>query len=255
MALVSLLLGQPQKGTRVDRSVGGSTASIVLDATVSEDYSAPIEITTHPVEEGSDISDHVILRPQKLKIEGKITETPFDIGSQAAGVVSSVAASIGQSLGGALGGVLATAGAAKTLAGVLKPKSAAGTLNADGTFSAKDVPAESTRLRDAVTEFKNIRDAKVPVTIVTGLQQYTNYLLAGFEVKRGTDTGGSINVSLEFQELQIASSTTVKVEVPKNKNGLPTANQGKKKANPLEGEKAKKSSFLLQGIKGIGNLF
>lgn len=255
MALISLLLGQPQKGTRIDRSVGGATASIILDATVKEDYSAPVEVTTHPVEKGADIGDHVIIKPQKLRIEGKISETPFDVQSQVAGVVNTVASTIGQSLGGALGGIAATVGSAKTLAGVLKTKSAAGTTDQDGNFTARDIPGETSRLRDAITEFKNIRDAKQPVTIVTGLQQYTNYLLVGFDVSRGTDTGGSINVSLEFQELLVATSTTVKVEIPKIKSALATNNQGKKKANPLDGEKGKKASFLLQGAKSIGNLF
>lgn len=261
MALVSLLLGSPQKGTRVDRRVGNTRASIILDATIKEDFSAPVEITTHPVERRSDISDHVIKRPQKLRIEGIISETPFDVNAQIAGVTTTVASTIGQNLGGALGSVAANIGAnqARTLAGVLGSKSAVSvqSLNGQGEpigpATQREIPGNSSRLRDAITEFKNIRDACQPVTIITGLQQYENYLLAGFDVTRGSDSGGSISVTLEFQEMQIATSTTVKIEIPKKKSAIPTADQGKKNATPVKDQET--SSFLLKGFKGAGGLF
>lgn len=266
MAIVSLLLGQGQKGTRIDRFIRspgpvtadgqapGLTASIILDATISEDFDQPIEVTTHPVEKGVDISDHVILRPKTLKIEGKISETPFSTSAQIAGVATSVAAKIGQNLGGALGGAVGSFGISKTLAGVLKPKAASGTLDKNGKFTAKDTTSlggDNPRIRDAMTEFGLIRDGKQAITIVTGLQQYKDYILTKFKVSRDTSSGGSINVSLEFQELQIAESENVVVRIPAIRGALGNQNQGKKKADPLSGQTDNKASLLMQGARSL----
>lgn len=261
MALVSLLIGSPPKGTRIERRVGNTLAVLTLDTTTQEDFQVPIEVTNHPVEDRSDISDHIIIRPSKLVIKGIISETPFSVSDQIAGVATTVASTIGQNLGGALGGLAGAIGVgqARTLAGVLRPKSALTTTTFDedgnptGTTS-KEVPGGTTRLSDTITELMNIRKSAQMITIVTGLQQYRNYILAGITVGRTTNSGKSINVELTFQELQLASSTTTKVRIPKNKNGLPTNNQGKKNADAATGETEKKGSFLIQGLRGVGNL-
>ena len=122
MAIVELLLGSEQRGTRIERSVGGKTASISLDATVSESFAVPSRVTQHPVENAVDITDHVILAPRTLTITGKISETPFTVDGQTAGVATTVAAQIGSSLTNSFGGLAATIAATKTLAGVIKPQ-------------------------------------------------------------------------------------------------------------------------------------
>lgn len=225
MALVSLLLGLPQKGTRIARNLtkAGITASIFLDATVKEGFSAPSELTQHPIEDGSDIADHIIIRPQKLTIEGVISETPFSVSGQIAGIASTVASQIGQGVAGSIGGAIGAGVAAKTLAGVLQPKSVTGSTVVDEEAQFREengLPGENVRLRDAVTEFMNIRDGKIPLTIITGLRQYTDFVLIGFDVTRDQTTGQSLRVSLEFQQLLFATSRVEKVPVPKNKNAL-----------------------------------
>lgn len=257
MSTITALLGIPQKGTRIDRSMTsiGSTATIFLDATVKEMFDAPSEVTQHPVERGVDISDHIILRPQKLSISGKITETPFTQGGQIAGVVSSVAAKIGANLGGALGGVngsavggaAATVGASKTLAGVInQPKSVTGANINDpesGDRNYRDLPTENSRLRDAVAEFLNLRETRQAVTIITGLKQYKNFALTSFKVTRDQSTGQSITVDLEFQEIATAESASI--AIPKTPKGLPNNNQGKK--GGVEATPAQNKSVLAKG--------
>lgn len=255
MSIVELVLGSSQRGTRIDRKVGNKAASIALDATVYENFNAPLQVTSHPVELGTDISDHVILPPKTLRVEGKISETPFSVEGQVTGVVSSVASKVGNELAGGLGGLVTTVGAAKTLAGVIKKKSSAGTSTrvGSGTFTPGELPSQTTRLRDAINEFMLLRDAKQPITIVTGLMVYENYLLTAFEVSRGTDSGGSIDVKLEFIELLYATSESVQIAIPKIPSALQKSNQGRKNAVPLEGEQKKGASLLLQGIRGVGS--
>lgn len=252
MSLISVLVGSPVKGTRIDRSLTttGSTAMIFLDATLRENFDATTEVTQHPVEDGADISDHVILKPLKLTIDGVISETPFSIEGQKLGFATSVAASIGQSVGGAIGALAAGYGAAKSLAGVLQPKSITGGEVRDEEF--KNVPSENSRLRDAVNEFLNMRQSKQVVSIVTGLKQYKNMILVSFTVSRDQNTGQSINLHLEFQEIVLAESKTVKIAIPKIKSAIPKSEQGRKTPAEVTGQKGSIAKKLASQFFGGG---
>ncbi|MDD3310948.1 phage baseplate protein [Pseudodesulfovibrio sp.] len=50
---------------RPSRSIGG----IVLDVTVSEQHQDELEITSHPVEQGAEITDHAFAKPATVSIE------------------------------------------------------------------------------------------------------------------------------------------------------------------------------------------
>jgi hypothetical protein len=52
--------------------------AIVLDASISEQHSAEVEVTEHPVEKGANIADHLRPKPEVLTIEGLVTNTPLD---------------------------------------------------------------------------------------------------------------------------------------------------------------------------------
>lgn len=245
MSTVSILLGLPQKGTRIARNVTklGVTSAIFLDATLSENFTAEAEVTQHPVENGIDISDHIILKPKKLSIDGIISETPFSSDSQIAGLATSVAASIGQEIGGAYGGLAATLGInqTKTMAGLLTPKSVTGGTVRDTEGEFRDdtaIPSENSRLRDAMNEFELIRLDKQPLTIITGLKKYENYVLTSFQVRRDTKSGQSIQVHLELSEFQVASSQSVKIAVPKTKAAVKKVEQGRKNGQEVEQKKS-----------------
>lgn len=67
MALTELIFGKP---------VRGKIGTVTLDCTVSESHADEVEITNHPVESGSTISDHIRKQPLVLELEGIITNTP-----------------------------------------------------------------------------------------------------------------------------------------------------------------------------------
>lgn len=52
---------------------------VVFDATVREVHSQENQITDHPVESGSDITDHVIRRPERLQLQGIVSGTPINL--------------------------------------------------------------------------------------------------------------------------------------------------------------------------------
>lgn len=49
---------------------------LTLDASISETHSADADATDHPVEQGSNITDHIRPKPRTLSIEGIISNTP-----------------------------------------------------------------------------------------------------------------------------------------------------------------------------------
>lgn len=54
-----------------------SIEDLVLDAVLSEQHSSSAEVTQFPVETGTNISDHVRQQPDKLRIEGVVSNTPL----------------------------------------------------------------------------------------------------------------------------------------------------------------------------------
>jgi hypothetical protein len=243
MALVSLLLGQSQRGTRIARDLtkAGITSSIFLDATVQEEFDAPSEVTQYPVEAGVDISDHIILKSRKLSISGIVSETPYTIGAQVSGVASTVASRIGQSLGGAVGATFGAVGVGKaiTMAGLLTPKSVTNqTLVPDDeadTRSRNNLPGENLRLRDAIEEFMNLRESRQPVTIITGLKMYIDYAMMDCKISRDKNSGQSISVALTFMEIRVSKTELTQISVPAQKSGLNQKNSGHQSLLPPAG--------------------
>lgn len=58
---------------RKKRYIGG----VRLDAVIRESHSSPIRLTQNPVEKGADVTDHAIIEPKKLTIEGVVSDTPL----------------------------------------------------------------------------------------------------------------------------------------------------------------------------------
>lgn len=63
---------------------------VQCDASVSETHALEADITDHPVEKGSVISDNYRQRPKSVQIEGVITDTPIEASFPGATAVSSV---------------------------------------------------------------------------------------------------------------------------------------------------------------------
>lgn len=60
---------------RTNRNIGG----IQLDAVISESHSHTARVTNAPIEVGPDVSDHVIIEPSGLEINGVVSDTPLGL--------------------------------------------------------------------------------------------------------------------------------------------------------------------------------
>lgn len=58
-------------------------SSLTFDATISEDPNPEVLATDHPVEDGSEVTDHVQRLPVPFSCEVLVTESPFDTSTAA----------------------------------------------------------------------------------------------------------------------------------------------------------------------------
>lgn len=69
--------GEGPKGVTINYVAGSVMQELDIDATVSQQHSGENEITEHPVENGTNIVDHVRVKPDKLTIECWVSDTPI----------------------------------------------------------------------------------------------------------------------------------------------------------------------------------
>lgn len=63
----------------------GSYRELALDAALSQSHAVAVEVTKFPVEDGSTISDHAILKPDTYRVDGLVSNTPVVASDQMAG--------------------------------------------------------------------------------------------------------------------------------------------------------------------------
>lgn len=233
MSTIALFFKRPQP-TEIIATIAGALSPILLDATLKESFKAEAEVTQHPIEDGADVSDHVILKPTSLTISGIVTETPFE---GLPGLVKAAGASVGSLIGQALGPFGTAAGA---VAGGIGGKSLAGAITG----------STDRALSDYVTHFVAVRDARQPVDILTGLTRYTGYILSSFTCSRDQKTGGSITVDLEFKQRLLATSQVTQVAIPKVAGGLKASNKGNQSKESLPTDQNTRGSSLAKKLFG-----
>lgn len=92
MATVRQLIDQPRAPASILFNVVGhltnrprrvQIAALEVDATISEVHEAEAEATEHPVESGGVVSDHVILKPRRYRMEGMVSNAPVEFSAVA----------------------------------------------------------------------------------------------------------------------------------------------------------------------------
>jgi hypothetical protein len=180
----------------------GATLTVELDATPTQSWESPAEVTEHPVETGSAISDHVRPGNDTITIEGVITNSPVLVPStQMQGATRAP-------------GTLALPGGDRV-----------SVARWSGPFD---------RVTECRVLLRALVKAGLPATLTTGrrdgLRFDDNLALIRFRVDRDATTGDSINVSLDFRQLRIVS--TARAAVPAIRRMQVPANRGTAPAPP-----------------------
>lgn len=177
-----------------------------IDATRAEEHSFKAKATQHEVEDGSNISDHVINSGRTITIDGVISDDPITITAAAVGNLAGITGN----LVGGLGGAVATGAVAKL----------GSELISSGTKPSKD----------AVDIFEGIYVLKLPLMITTSIKTYTNMIMESLSFPRNSRNANSLEFKATFREIRIIESEVVEIPVSATKNdGVIKETKGGKK--------------------------
>lgn len=191
----------------------GNTLLVELDATPTQAWESTAEVTKHPVETGSAIGDHVKPANDTITVEGILTNTPVIV-------------------------------PATQMQGATR---APGTLDlpGGGSVSVQRWSGPFDRVSECRELLRSLVKAGLPATLSTGrregLRFDDNLVLVRFRVDRDATTGNSINVSLDFEQLRVVSTSRVAVpavrrlQVPESRGTAPPVPAGSAAYNYVVG--------------------
>ena len=232
----------------------GEGLLLTFDATTSETKDDSTDITDHPVEDGSDVTDNARDSPALLTIEAIVSETPnrqldddvsladveltihdresggtttfaLDIPSPPVQFSESVLIQAGI---GALKGALF--GAPKATA-IAPTKERTRTL----TASAFQQDSDRNRARDVYDKLLLLRSQHVTLDLIqTAYRDYTDMMVARVSQPRASGDGRSAKFQIDFKQITIATSQTVAAPKPAVTRGNTTQSKGSQGTKPAD---------------------
>ena len=203
------------------------------DATISETTEFRSEVTDHPIELGSTISDHVFIQPRRVRIEGDVTNAPLEIFGGVTGIAGSLAGIVG-------GGV------ADVVAGA-----ATGLLTGAGL---------SERRVEAYEQLRELFDTRRVITVVTGMDVFPNMVITSLTAPRDTRTGQKLRFTAELQQLTFVTTEAVSIDVedlppPEQDIAASGSNAGQQSTQAIDPTAGVTVDGLLDGVDQPGNPF
>jgi len=159
-----------------------------VDATIREGHDFTSQATKHGIEDGSEISDHIIKQPRTLTMTGIISDDPIDLAEVAIGNLAGIAGGIfGGISGAAITGLTAKVGSSLVANAERKP-----------TKSALEV-------------FEDIYELGIPVSIITGLRDYNNMVMENLSIPIESGRSNELRFTASFSQITIVTSEVVPV--------------------------------------------
>lgn len=220
---------------------------IRLDVDTSCTTSYTSTPTDHPIEAGSNVSDHVVDEPDEITIEGFISNEPLF--SNPRGIRGSyqstqlnlpkyerpIAPTPGAVLNAglnAIGDLLADAPPAQIA------------LKFPTAFNA---PSETEEALDT------LRLGHVLCQVLTSTRRHDNMIITSFEQVKSAADGTGATYSINLRKITIVESLAVAAPVlPEEPRGMPAGSQGTKAVKEVEDEQAAKETIAHQLIYGGG---
>jgi len=204
---------------------------IVLDATITEGHNSTLDVTSLPIEDGFDITDHAQIKPRELTLEAVISDTPITLLGSLGGLAAG-------GVGWAVGASGATVGA-RALA-----------IGANAALAGAILSQTKARVQDVYNCLLDIQKKKILLCITTGLQVYNNMILQGLNAPRDENTGKSLKFTAVLKEVIIVQSQKVILpkENTKNKGAVPSQNLGTQTPPAATSAIASKGQSILAGV-------
>jgi hypothetical protein len=209
--LIQLLTNKPKRGF-LDQTDG---SMFIPDATIEEVHSAELDITDHPVEQGTSISDHAFKRPEELIVTAGWSDSPNNSGLQ--NQIIGAAANSSPAL-------KAIIGAAEAVNGVVN------------LFGSNGQASPS---KAAYLKLLDIQANRFLFTIFTGKRVYRNMIVKSLSTTTDAKTENSLIIRIGCRQILMAQTQTVTVPDSANmknpeQNGA-TVNNGSNFLVPSQG--------------------
>lgn len=185
--MADLSLGNLKIKQRVQFIQENTGTVISLDCSVSETHSRESPPTEFEVENGSTVSDHVIVKPFGLEIQGIISDSPISLTGSLLSTVATVAAPPVGVIGAAAGLALMKA------------------------LTDSDSPSVA-----AFKQIKLLQERKQPFNVFTTLNLYTNMWIKSISIPRDAQNGNALVFTVSLVELLLVQPVTVNLAKLKN---------------------------------------
>ena len=249
----------------------GETESIAVDAVLEEQHRSTAVISEHPVEDGSNVSDHVRADQDTISLEIFVTNTPIveQPSENVSGSFSetNIAADAAPSRDG--NPILSNPGSPPTrlLLGILVPGSAA---KWEAAPFLEDTETAAAELRGAtVLQFDDVFDrvnfvysvmqalltTGTQIRIVTKLRTYEKMLLEEVTTPRDAKTGDAIKFNIVARQIRVVSTETVEAPPnPEQQRGRTRTNRGAQQTDDATEEETSRASLLMRANRALGLL-
>lgn len=218
------LLGSILGGKSRVQLIQNNNTVIQFDASIKENHQRESPPTEFPVEDGTVISDHIIIKPFQLELTGIISDTPI----------------------GGIQGLITEASSVLT-SSLLPPVGViAGSVISSTLFSA--LASSSSPSVAAYGQLLQLQENALPVDVITSLQRYENMWIKSISAPRDADTGKALIFTVTLTQLLLVTPQSVNIQVFANP-GL-SANQ----ADMGEGNSGLPNGFPAGYNKSQGDL-
>lgn len=219
----------------------GTPQEIEFDAVESEKHGLSSEATTHPVEGGAAIADHVVRGPRVLSLAARVSDHPIRAPRSGSGAQGAV---------GALD--LGTREAQR----LVRP--ADGRRGAEwGTEAVRVSPAvlqfpeAFSRVADTWVVFRDLVGSGLLVTVESRLETVDNLNVDSVTVPRSAADGSAPVFEVELSQIRAVNSRTVSAPEPREERGRRRTDRGRQEpAEAGEGTATRSRSLLSQLLSG-----
>lgn len=230
-----LALGLGSISIKPQRGFYGTTlGNITAQVTLEETHIDTMEMTDHPVEFGSSVTDHAFNRPEEVIIKCAWSDSP----SGGAGLVGSALA-LGAANSSPIRNALALGGVVNAVQSLM---------SGNGPSQAKAV----------YEQFLAIQKTRLPFSISTGKRQYKDMVFKALSVTTDKDSEHVLIITAVCRQIIIARTSAVQIplnpkELANPQKHMPVANTGTKQLKPVAAFTGGGGKFDGRGASGDWN--
>lgn len=221
--------------------IGEGTEAFLIDVTTSTVATYEAELTSNPVERGVNVTDHIIIKPKKVDIEGIISDEPLQLRDklnektlidEAKGAIGAIGGAVASRLGA--NGVIT--GATTAIGGFVSGK------------LISSAPSISEQIKASLIK---ILEGKQTVSLKIGKKNFPNMVMTSLKFPRDAQLGQAVKFSASFVEIRKVVTTSV--PVTKSESNASEAEQlGHQNAKPADDPTKRSSSVMLKGFQFAG---